>query len=115
MDVLICKKDYFVHSIKGGLATTFYQDLLVLECDKPLVRFRLRESTFSLKTTLCDIEKHLEVFFIRVNRQTIVNMRFAKQIVCKQCGYWIQMEGDGEYKISERRKRIVCLLFARYA
>lgn len=114
MDVLICKEDYFVHSIKGGLTTTFYQDLLALECDKPLVRFRLKDSIFSLKASLCDIEKHLDVFFIRINRQIIINIKFAKQIICKQGGYWIQMEGGREYKISERRKRVVCLLFTRY-
>ena len=115
MDMVIFKKNSFICSYKGGLITTSYEDLYAIEYDKPLVRFRLRETTSSVMTTLCNLESQLNTSFIRVNRQIIVNMIFAKQIVCKPDGCWILLKGDLEYKISERKIKYVRLSFVEYS
>lgn len=115
MDVLIFKENSFICSYNGGLITTSYDDLLAIECDKPLVRFRLKKSTLSVTTTLCKILNHLSLPFVRVNRQVIVNMTLAKQLVDNKDGYWILLQGDLFYKISVRQIKIVRSSFIKYA
>lgn len=35
MDILDFKNDYFIYSNRGNLSKVFYEDLFVVECDKP--------------------------------------------------------------------------------
>ncbi|WP_449039904.1 LytTR family transcriptional regulator DNA-binding domain-containing protein [Parabacteroides goldsteinii] len=114
MDVLIFKENTFVCSYNGGLITVAYEDLLAIECDKPLVRLRLKENTISVTTTLCKISNQLRIPFVRVNRQVIVNMALAKQLVGSKDGYWILLQGDLLYKISARQVKSVRLSFIKY-
>lgn len=114
MEILILKENSFVCSHKGGLVTFSYEDLISIECEKPLIRLRLNEMTISIKTTLCNIENHLDVFFVRVNRQVIVNMKYAIQIISNPKEDRIQLKNGLEYKISERKKRNVRLSFLQY-
>lgn len=114
MDTFVFKENSFVCSHKGGLVTFSYEDLVSIESEKPLIRLRLNEMTISVKTTLCNIENHLNVFFVRVNRQVIVNMKYANRIICNPKEDRIQLKNGLEYKISERKKRDVRLSFLQY-
>lgn len=107
MDILDFKDDYFIYSHKGNLLKASYEDLLVVECDKPFVCFYLKETKFLVQSPLDNVAKSLKEYFVQINRQVIVNMKHVECIVCQQASYWIMMKNGVQYKISERREKIV--------
>lgn len=115
MDTLDFKEDYFIYSNKGNLSKAFYEDLLVVECDKPFVCFYLKERKFFIQCSLETIAKSLKEYFVQVNRQVIVNMKHVERIICHQASYWIQMMNGSQYKISGRREKIVRDAYRLYA
>lgn len=115
METLIFKENVFICSYKGGLKTSSYEELLAIECDKPLVKFRLKECALAVKGSLSSVENSLSACFVRINRQVIVNMKLARQIVLKNGEHWLQLLGDVEYKISERRRKYVYSAYYLYS
>lgn len=114
METLKFKENEFICSYKGGLKTCSYEELLAVECDKPLVKFRLKECILVVKGSLSSVEDNLSACFIRINRQVVVNMKRAKQIVVTNGEYWLHLMGDIEYKISERRRKDVYTAYLYY-
>lgn len=114
MDILDFKNDYFIYSNRGNLSKVFYEDLFVIECDKPFVCFYLRDKKFYIQRTLEIVAKSLKEYFIQVNRQVIVNMKQVERIICRQTSYWIIMQNGSEYRISERREKVVREAFRLY-
>lgn len=45
MDTLLFKRNTFTYSYKGGLKTSYYEDLLAIESDKPFVKLNLIDSS----------------------------------------------------------------------
>ncbi|RKU65096.1 LytTR family DNA-binding domain-containing protein [Parabacteroides sp. AF17-3] len=115
MEILDFKDDYFIYSNRGGLSKAFYDDLFVVECDKPFVCFYLKDKKFLVQCTLATIAKSLKDYFVQVNRQVIVNMKHVEHIVCLRGSYWVMMKNRVQYKISERREKTVRDAFRLYA
>ncbi|MFV0585033.1 MAG: LytTR family transcriptional regulator DNA-binding domain-containing protein [Parabacteroides gordonii] len=107
MNILDFKEDYFIYSNRGNLSKASYEDLLVVECDKPFVCFYLRERKFLVQCSLESVAKSLKEYFIQVNRRVIVNMKHVDRIIYQQRSYWVMMKNGIQYKISERREKIV--------
>ena len=107
MEILDFKDDYFIYSNRGNLSKAFYDDLLVVECDKPFVCFYLKDKKILIQCTLATIAKSLKDYFVQVNRQVIVNMKHVDRIIYHQTSYWVMMKNGVQYKISERREKIV--------
>jgi hypothetical protein len=107
MEILDFKDDYFIYSNRGNLSKAFYDDLLVVECDKPFVCFYLKDKKILIQCTLATITKSLKDYFVQVNRQVIVNMKHVDRIIYQQTSYWVMMKNGVQYKISERREKIV--------
>lgn len=107
MNILDFKEDFFIYSNKGNLSKASYEDLLVVECDKPFICFYLKEKKFLLQCSLESVAKSLKEYFIQVNRQVIVNMKHVDRIIYQQTSYWVMMKNGVQYKISERREKIV--------
>lgn len=115
METLKFKENEFICSYKGGLKTCSYEELLAVECDKPLVKFRLKVCTLVVKGSLSSVKDNLSAYFICINRQVVVNMKQARQIVLKDGEYWLQLMGDIEYRISERRHKDVYSAYLLYS
>ena len=115
MNILDFKEDSFIYSNKGNLSKAFYKGLLVIECDKPFVCFYLKERKFLVQCSLESVAKSLKEYFIQVNRRVIVNMKHVECIICLQASYWVKMKNGIQYKISERREKIVHEAFRLYA
>lgn len=115
MNTLDFKDDHFIYSNRGNLSKAFYDDLLVVECDKPFVCFYLKERKFFVQCSLEIVTRSLKEYFVQVNRQVIVNMKHVERIVCKQGTYWVVMKNSVHYKISERREKTVRSAFRLYA
>lgn len=107
MDTLILKENSFICSYKGGLTTFLYEEVLSIESDKPFVKFKLKNHIVLSKTSLSTVEEKLPACFIRINRQVVVNMKHVNKIVLENGTYRIQLNGDIEYKISERKIKAV--------
>lgn len=114
MDILDFKEDCIIYSNKRNLLKVSYEDILVVECDKPFVCFHLKDRKFLLQRSLESVSKSLKEYFIQINRRTIVNMKHAECIVYQQNSYWIMMENGVQYKISERREKEVRGAFCFY-
>lgn len=115
MDILDFKDDHFIYSNRGNLSKAFYDDLFVVECDKPFVCFYLKDKKFLVQCTLDKIAKLLKEYFVQLNRQVIVNMKHVECIVCQRKSYWVMMKNGVQYKISERREKTVRYAFCLYA
>lgn len=115
MDILDFKDDYFIYSNKRSLLKAPYEDLLVVECDKPFICFYLKERKFLVQYSLESVAKSLKEYFIQVNRQVIVNMKHVDRIIYQQASYWVMMKNGAQYKISERRGKTVRNAFRLYA
>lgn len=114
MNILIFKENTFICSYRGGIVVTPYVELISIECDKPLVKFRLKHCALSGKCSLSSIDVYLNDFFIRINRQVIVNMQYATSISKRKDGHWLQLEYGLEYKISVRNIKNVYSSFLIY-
>ena len=115
MNMLDFKEDIFVYSHKGNLSKASYEDLFVVECDKPFVCFHLKDEKILVQCSLEFVANSLKVYFIQVNRQVIVNMKHVESIICKQASYSVRMKNGAQFKISERREKIVRDAFRLYA
>ena len=104
MDILDFKEDYFIYSNKRNLSKASYDDLLVIECDKPFICFYLKERKFLVQCSLESVAKSLKDHFIQVNRQVIVNMKYTECIIYQQASYWVVMINGVQYKVSKRRE-----------
>lgn len=107
MEILNFKEDYFICSNKGNLYKFSYEDLLVLECDKPFVCFCMKEKKFFIQKTLSFVREYLKEYFIQINRQTIINIKHVDSLIYEQSSCWIIMINNERYKVSERRKKEV--------
>lgn len=107
MNILDFKEDFFIYSNKGNLSKASYEDLLVVECDKPFVCFYLKERKFLVQCSLESVAKSLKDHFIQVNRQVIVNMKNIECIIYQQASYWVVMINGVQYKVSKRREKAV--------
>lgn len=107
MDILDFKEDCIIYSNKRNLLKASYEDILVVEYDKPFVCFYLKDRKFLLQRSLESVAKSLKEYFIQINRRVIVNMKHVDRIIYQQRSYWIMMKNDVQYKISERREKIV--------
>lgn len=107
MNILDFKEDCFIYSIKGNLSKASYEDLLVVECDKPFVCFYLKERKFFVQCSLESVAKSLKEYFVQVNRRVIVNMKYVEGIICHKASYWVRMKNGAQFKISERREKTI--------
>lgn len=109
------KELFLIYSHRGSVRKIPYEEILSIECDKPYVEFRLKNSKhFSVKTSLLEIQKNLNLEFLRVNRQIIVNMKNAQFLISDAKGCWIQMEDNLRYQISVRLQAAVRVAFCLY-
>lgn len=107
MNILDFKKDSFLYSHKGNLSKASYEDLFVVECDKPFVCFYLKDKKIFVQCSLESVAKSLKDYFVQVNRRVIVNMKHVESIICQQASYWVRMKNGAQFKISERREKTV--------
>ena len=107
MNILDFKEDSFIYSHKGNLVKASYEDLFVLECDKPFVCFYLKDKKILVQCSLEFVAKSLKDYFVQVNRRVIVNMKHVESIICQQAAYWVRMKNGTQFKISERREKTV--------
>ena len=114
MDILDFKEDYFIYSTKGNSYKVLYQDLLVVEYDKPLVCLYMKANKFIIQRSLEFVCKSLKEYFVQVNRQVVINMKYIECIICEQNSYWVIMKNGAQYKISGRREKIVRDAFRMY-
>lgn len=91
MDILDFKDDYFIYSNKRTLSKASYEDLLVIECDKPFICFYLEGRKFLVQCSLESVAKSLKEYFIQVNRQVIVNIKHVDRIIYQQTSYWVMI------------------------
>ena len=115
MDILDFKDNYLIYSNKGTLSKVSYEDLLVIESDKPFVWFYLKKTKFLIQCSLVLVAKSLKNYFVQINRQVIVNMKYVECIVFEQASYWVKMKTGVMYRISERREKKVRNSFRLYA
>ena len=74
MEKLDFKDDYFIYSNRGGLSKAFYDDLFVVECDKPFVCFYLKE----------DVYKRQELYFKGIEKDIRTAFRFREQLLSEK-------------------------------
>lgn len=115
MNILDFKEDHFIYSHKGNQSKASYEDLFAVECDKPFVCFYLKDKKIHVQCSLEFVAKSLKDYFIRVNRQVIVNMKHVESLICQQTSYSVRMKNGAQFKISERREKIVRDAFRLYA
>lgn len=114
MEILDFREDYFICSNKGNLYKVSYEDLLAVECDKPFVSFYLKEKKFFIQRTLCFVKNFLKEYFVQINRQVVINMKYVDSLIYKQNSYWLVMKNGEQYKVSQRRVRSVRDAFCLY-
>ena len=114
MENINFKEDFLLYTHRGHVEKIAYDDIVSIESDKPYVRFYLENSrSFSVQRSLLAIRIYLKQEFVKVNRQVIVNMRYAQKMVFegKQC--YVYLKGV-KYKISVRLEKAVRLAFYQY-
>ena len=114
MESVYFKDDFLLYTHKGNIEKITYGDIVSIECDKPYVKFCLANAkSFSIQQSLFVVGNYLKQEFVKVNRQVIVNMRYAQKIVFegKQC--YVYLKGF-KYKISVRLEKAVRVAFFRF-
>lgn len=115
MDTLKVKDNIIIYSYKNGLKASLCNDLIALVYNKPNIWLILKNEEVLIHISMTQIEYLLQNNFIRINRQVIINMCHATELIFKDGAYWIHLKRDLEYKISERRKKSVWEAFLLYA
>lgn len=114
MDIIQLKDGAIIYSYKGGLKTSLCTDLVAIECDKPFIRLVFNNEKVLVRASLIAIETKLEDYFVKVSRQVIINVHHTSEYKFKNGAYWVYLGNGSEYKISERRKKIVRSAFLLY-
>jgi len=107
MDIIKIQGNSIVYSYKGGLKTAFCRDLVAIECEKPFIRLVLNNDKILVRASLTVVETQLQDYFIRVNRQVIVNMHHVSELLLKNGSYWLLLSKGLKYRVSERREKAV--------
>ncbi|RHR61818.1 LytTR family DNA-binding domain-containing protein [Parabacteroides sp. AF17-28] len=115
MDTLIVKGDQLGYSYNGGLKTSSCNDLVAIVCDKPNIWLKFKDKECLLRVSLLKIEIQLQEYFMKINRQVIVNMNHVSELVFKGGAYWVYLKNGMEFKVSERREKKVRESFLKYA
>ena len=115
MDTLKVKDNMIIYSYRNGLKTSLCNDLVALVYNKTNIWLIFKNEEVLIHISMIQIEYLLQNNFIRINRQVIVNMHHASELIFKDGAYWIHLKRDLEYKISERRKKSVREAFLFYA
>lgn len=115
MDTLKVKDNMIIYSYRNSLKTSLCNDLVALVYNKPSIWLIFKNEEVLIHISMIQIEYLLQNNFIRINRQVIVNMHHASELIFKDGAYWIHLKRDLEYKISERRKKSVREAFLFYA
>ena len=115
MDTLKVKDNIIIYSYKNGLKSSLCNDLVALVYNKPNIWLIFKNEEVLIHISMIKIEDYLQNNFIRINRQVIVNMFHASELIFKDGAYWIHLKRGLEYKISERRKKLVREAFLLYA
>ena len=114
MESVHFKDDFLLYTHKGNIEKIMYGDIVSIECDKPYVKFCLTSSkSFSIQQSLLMVGNCLKQEFVRVNRQVIVNMRYAQKIVFEGKQSYVYLKGF-KYKISVRLEKAVRVAFFQY-
>lgn len=113
MAQLIFEELFFWYSNSNNIRKVEYDDIISIECDKPYLRFLLKDSkTITVKKSLLDVQKNLnEKLFVRINRKTIVNMKNVQSVLKDKDVYTILMQNGSAYVVSFRMVSSVRKLF----
>lgn len=96
-------KDHFLFSYKRNCGTHSYNELVVIEYQKPYIVLYIGSNKLLFQMNLCDVLECLPFYFLLINRKTIVNMQHAISIVVRGKRHYIQMDNDASYEISYRK------------
>lgn len=109
MEQLVFEETFFLYSDKDNMRKVSYDDIVSVECDKPYIRFLLKDSkTIIVKKSLLDVQKNLnEKLFVRINRKTIVNMKNVQSVLKNKDVYSLLMQNGLEYVVSFRTVSLV--------
>lgn len=96
-------KDHFLFSYKRNCGTHSYNELVVIEYQKPYIVLYIGSNKLLFQMNLCDVLECLPFYFLLINRKTIVNMQHAIGIMVRGKRHYIQMDNDASYEISYRK------------
>lgn len=114
VDTLVFKENCFFGYHKRGIEKFSYEDIQVVEYDKPLINVKFRDGKLVVKWNLYSFEETLASHFARINRQVVVNMKLVRQIVLENGTFWLLMFDGSKYRISRRRYKYVTELFLKH-
>lgn len=103
MDKIEFGKDHFLFSYKKNCGTNSYNDLVVIEYQKPYIVLYIGNNKLLFQMNLCDVLECLPSYFLLINRKTIINIQHAIGIVVREKRHYIQLDNDEFYEISYRK------------
>lgn len=115
MDTLKVKDTMIIYSYRNGLKTSLCSDLAALVYDKPNIWLVFKSEEVLVHVSMIRIESLLPTYFVRINRQVIINMCYVSEFIFKDSSYWIHLKSGLEYRISKRREKAVRKAFPLYA
>lgn len=96
-------KDHFLFSYKRNCGTHSYNELVVIEYQKPYIVLYIGSNKLLFQMNLCDVLECLPSHFLLINRKTIINMQHAIGIVVRGKRHYIQLDNGESYEISYRK------------
>lgn len=107
MDKIEFGKDHFWFSYKKNCGTKSYNELVVIEYQKPYIVLYVGSNKLLFQMNLCDVLECLPSYFLLINRKTIINIQHAIGIVVHEKRHYIQLDNDEFYEISIRRVTMI--------
>lgn len=108
----ISEENYILESMKGGLVNKLYvKDIEYIDIVKHYINFYWKDDTYKKRGSINEYEDKLDSDgFIKINRGTLVNIRFIKEIL--KCTL-VLLDGR-KLVISRDRAEQVSLCFSRW-